>query len=105
MRHLVWLEFSASKDLPRKPRSVINCVMSAANLARKSCEHVLSCCEPTLLKFFMIIPISVHSRCLRRRNVRDHRMSCAESLDGLYNHIRIGACVHLRSATGALIGK
>src|SRR3954453_11278860 len=53
----------------------------------------------------MIIPISVHSRCLRRRNVRDHRKSCAESLDRLYNHIRIGACVHLRYATRALIGK
>ena len=51
-RLLGLVEFSASKDLLRKPRAVIDCIMCAANPAGKSCENVLSYCEATLLKLF-----------------------------------------------------
>ena len=48
----VGLELSASKDLLRMARAVINCIMSAPNLAREFCQYVLSICEPAVLKWF-----------------------------------------------------
>jgi hypothetical protein len=55
-------------------RAVLNCIMSAPNLAREFCQYVLSICEPGVLKWFHL-DTYVGSSIVLKSEARDTRIA------------------------------